>query len=250
MVITRIKLKNWRNFKQVDVDLRERVFVIGPNASGKSNLLDALRFLRDVAKPKGGGFERFDRDEGLIATAGEVWLQHCVWGERGDEDPCAATVYVQVAPRPQATKTAPAPRAPWTHEPAPEWALTVDVEGEQTTGVLHCRGPGGVAADLPIPADTFGYSADDAVWLSARPPIQLVKVWSGGADEAVASDRFVARCATSAAEPVRVEVGPPGFWTLGTKDEGDATADGGALLLWHGRVVGTLNRATEIRFAP
>jgi predicted ATPase len=52
--ISRLKLKNWRNFRQVDVELRERVFVIGPNAAGKSNLLDALRFLRDVAKPKGG----------------------------------------------------------------------------------------------------------------------------------------------------------------------------------------------------
>lgn len=58
MFITRLQLKNWRNFKTVDVPLRERVFVLGPNASGKSNLLDALRFLRDVAKPKGGGLQR------------------------------------------------------------------------------------------------------------------------------------------------------------------------------------------------
>lgn len=58
MLISRLQLKNWRNFKRVDVALRERVFVIGPNASGKSNLLDVLRFLRDVAKPKGGGLQR------------------------------------------------------------------------------------------------------------------------------------------------------------------------------------------------
>ena len=35
MLISRLKLKNWRNFKHVDVALRERVIVIGPNASGK-----------------------------------------------------------------------------------------------------------------------------------------------------------------------------------------------------------------------
>jgi len=58
MVITRLKLKNWRNFKQVDVNLRERVYVIGPNAAGKSNLLDVLRFLRDIAKPDGGGLQK------------------------------------------------------------------------------------------------------------------------------------------------------------------------------------------------
>lgn len=52
MLISRLKLQNWRNFKKIEVDLRDRVFVIGPNASGKSNLLDVFRFLRDVAKPK------------------------------------------------------------------------------------------------------------------------------------------------------------------------------------------------------
>jgi len=38
----------------LEVDLADRVFIVGPNASGKSNLLDAVRFLRDIAKPGGG----------------------------------------------------------------------------------------------------------------------------------------------------------------------------------------------------
>jgi predicted ATPase len=54
MIISKLVLKNWRNFRAVDVQLADRVFVIGPNASGKSNFLDALRFLRDIAKPGGG----------------------------------------------------------------------------------------------------------------------------------------------------------------------------------------------------
>ena len=49
MRITRLQLKNWRNFRNADLALRDRVFIVGPNASGKSNLLDALRFLRDTA---------------------------------------------------------------------------------------------------------------------------------------------------------------------------------------------------------
>src|SRR5689334_16306156 len=64
MIITRLHLKNWRNFKNVDVELRERVYVIGPNASGKSNLLDVLRFLRDVAKSEGGGLQKAVKDRG------------------------------------------------------------------------------------------------------------------------------------------------------------------------------------------
>jgi predicted ATPase len=49
MHITHLKLQNWRNFHKVDVDLGSRMFLIGPNASGKSNFLDVFRFLRDVA---------------------------------------------------------------------------------------------------------------------------------------------------------------------------------------------------------
>jgi predicted ATPase len=64
---TRLKLENWRNFLAVDVPLLTRVFVVGPNASGKSNLLDALRFLRDIADPQ-GGFQRAV----LSATRGSV----------------------------------------------------------------------------------------------------------------------------------------------------------------------------------
>ncbi len=54
MQITRLKLKNWRNFTQVDLALKDRLFITGPNASGKSNLLDAFRFVRDIAKTGGG----------------------------------------------------------------------------------------------------------------------------------------------------------------------------------------------------
>ncbi|BAC89868.1 AAA family ATPase [Gloeobacter violaceus] len=54
MFASRIVLKNWRNFRAADVQLTDRVFVVGPNASGKSNFLDVFRFLRDIAKPGGG----------------------------------------------------------------------------------------------------------------------------------------------------------------------------------------------------
>ena len=49
-----MKLHNWKNFQNCEVDLTERCFIIGANASGKSNFIDALRFLRDIAKQSGG----------------------------------------------------------------------------------------------------------------------------------------------------------------------------------------------------
>lgn len=54
MRLTQIKLENWKNFLSVDAPLQRRAFLVGPNASGKSNFLDAFRFLRDIADPKGG----------------------------------------------------------------------------------------------------------------------------------------------------------------------------------------------------
>lgn len=49
MRIERLSVKNWRNFKKAEIDIDRRLFIVGLNASGKSNLLDALRFLHDVA---------------------------------------------------------------------------------------------------------------------------------------------------------------------------------------------------------
>jgi len=56
MRFSRIQLENWRNFAQVNIALQNRVFIVGPNASGKSNLLDVFRFLRDLVAT-GGGFQ-------------------------------------------------------------------------------------------------------------------------------------------------------------------------------------------------
>lgn len=47
---TRLELANWRNFRAVSLPLRERMFFVGPNAAGKTNLLDAFKFFRDVAR--------------------------------------------------------------------------------------------------------------------------------------------------------------------------------------------------------
>lgn len=52
----RLRLRNWKNFRDMDVEVRNRMFLVGANAAGKSNLLDAFRFLRDLASV-GGGFE-------------------------------------------------------------------------------------------------------------------------------------------------------------------------------------------------
>ncbi len=67
MFVTRVVLRNWRNFRAVDVPLRESSFLLGPNASGKSNLLDVFRFLRDISKPQGGGLQKAIKDRGGIS---------------------------------------------------------------------------------------------------------------------------------------------------------------------------------------
>lgn len=63
----KLHLQNWKNFKEARVDLQDRMFLVGPNASGKSNLLDALRFLRDLAS-LGGGFGDAVRRRGGVSA--------------------------------------------------------------------------------------------------------------------------------------------------------------------------------------
>lgn len=79
MIVSRLTLKNWRNFREADVCLRERQFIVGPNASGKSNLLDVFRFLRDIAKPDGGGLQK------AIKIRGDLSKVRCLSARRDTE---------------------------------------------------------------------------------------------------------------------------------------------------------------------
>jgi len=66
MRFSHILIENWRNFGHVDVPLQNRAFLVGPNASGKSNFLDVFRFLRDLASAE-GGFRRAVADRGGVS---------------------------------------------------------------------------------------------------------------------------------------------------------------------------------------
>lgn len=57
MFVSEISITNWRNFTKANISLDETTYLIGPNASGKSNLLDVFRFLRDLVTPRGGGLQ-------------------------------------------------------------------------------------------------------------------------------------------------------------------------------------------------
>ncbi|MEL4356672.1 MULTISPECIES: AAA family ATPase [unclassified Luteococcus] len=68
MQITHVTAHNWRNFKNLDFEVGDRLIVIGPNASGKSNLLDLLRFLGDISR-SGGGLASALRTRGGLSKA-------------------------------------------------------------------------------------------------------------------------------------------------------------------------------------
>lgn len=54
--ITHVAFTNWRNFTKLDTPMQQTMFLVGPNASGKSNFLDSFRFLSEMVSV-GGGFE-------------------------------------------------------------------------------------------------------------------------------------------------------------------------------------------------
>lgn len=65
LYISRLRLFNWKNFHECDVNISPRCFIIGANAAGKSNLLDAIRFLRDIAR-QGGGLQNAVEQRGGV----------------------------------------------------------------------------------------------------------------------------------------------------------------------------------------
>jgi len=81
MYISNLKLRNWRNFTNVDVGLRETVYMIGPNASGKSNLLDVFRFMRDIVNPKGGGLQQAIDTRGGLSKVRSLAARKPPWIE-------------------------------------------------------------------------------------------------------------------------------------------------------------------------
>src|SRR5208282_3252331 len=98
MRFVNISLENWKNFADCDVELRDRVFLVGLNASGKSNFLDTPRFLHDVSSI-GGGFQ-----EAVTARRGGVSRLRCL----------AARKYSDILIRVSVENEEASPR--WTYE--------------------------------------------------------------------------------------------------------------------------------------
>src|SRR5487761_1930747 len=49
-MLTRIEIDGFKTFERFSLDLAQLTAIVGPNASGKSNLFDALRFLSLLAQ--------------------------------------------------------------------------------------------------------------------------------------------------------------------------------------------------------
>lgn len=54
MFLTRVRIENFRSIAACDVRLGPLTVLAGPNAAGKSNFLDALRFVRDALRTSPG----------------------------------------------------------------------------------------------------------------------------------------------------------------------------------------------------
>lgn len=89
---THVSVENWRNFGRVDVPLLRRAFIVGPNASGKSNFLDVFRFLHDVVSV-GRGFEQ------AVASRGGVSSLRALAARRYSDVSIAVSIGVDENPR-------------------------------------------------------------------------------------------------------------------------------------------------------
>jgi len=53
-MITRLQVRNFKSLRDIDIELGPLNVLVGPNMSGKSNILDALHFLWEIFFPEGG----------------------------------------------------------------------------------------------------------------------------------------------------------------------------------------------------
>lgn len=80
MQITHVTAHNWRNFKNLDFAVADRLLIVGPNAAGKSNLLDLFRFLGDISR-KGGGLAAALEARGGLSRARCLFARNNYKGE-------------------------------------------------------------------------------------------------------------------------------------------------------------------------
>ena len=77
MKLSKIKVKNFKSFEDINVDLNNFNVLIGACASGKSNFVEVFKFLRDISE---------DFERGLSKHGGEYYLKNS--NLNSQEHPC------------------------------------------------------------------------------------------------------------------------------------------------------------------
>jgi predicted ATPase len=106
--VTRVRLRNFRSIADCDVALGPLTVLVGFNASGKSNFLDALRFVADALRTslgqavseRGGLDKLLFRGSTAVADSFEIELSVMLPPRDGGE-PAAARYAFEVAPDPR-----------------------------------------------------------------------------------------------------------------------------------------------------
>ncbi|MBR8840270.1 MAG: AAA family ATPase [Stigonema ocellatum SAG 48.90 = DSM 106950] len=71
-MLKKLRLERFKNFKEAELNLGSLTLLVGTNASGKSNIRDAFRFLHGIS-----------RNYNLAEIFGEKWIEGGVLQWRG-----------------------------------------------------------------------------------------------------------------------------------------------------------------------
>jgi predicted ATPase len=115
-MIHHVELKNFKSFRELSLDLKERNVLVGPNMSGKTNLLLVFRFLTQMVAPVAGG-------HGLLnALASLGGFQEVVWRGHNQDEPQARSIYLALSGDFKRTRLMEKPESE-------DWKYVLELEG-------------------------------------------------------------------------------------------------------------------------
>lgn len=158
----------------------------------------------------------FERHELLATESGDPWLKICMWGYRGDEDPCVVWSHVPLRPLGPARVTPPADvrrPAAWKAAAPKDTQIRIDSIGEYDKRMVCVDARGKETA----PAEQDQALEIEVSWLGGSPPFYVARIVFPGLSDGHVEHQLYQACRPAVLSKNIVH-GPRPWWAHEDED--------------------------------